>query len=246
MSKLCVTAPLLTDGTCRYLNQCWFPISGFCVIHLRAISQWVPKLLFCIMSLKLYFFIYIITSTSPRGRWVKQSLFPSESQPFYFPCYWHPSRHPGSSQRVFDCRTKRYPDSKVHGANMGPTWGRQDPGGPHVGPRTLLSGYSFITSCTDMERLSCWRFLSSLAAQEVVVTTTSGAAKPLVQLMIKNSNMTTFPFHFVLVFIDKYRYTEISECINLLTYVQRQKIHRSCIDLVGDIVVKTCIKNLYA
>ena len=25
------------------------------------------------------------------------------------------------------------PDSKVHGVNMGPTWGRQDPGGPHVG-----------------------------------------------------------------------------------------------------------------
>ena len=24
------------------------------------------------------------------------------------------------------------PDSKVHGANMGPTWGRQDPGGPNV------------------------------------------------------------------------------------------------------------------
>ena len=26
------------------------------------------------------------------------------------------------------------PDSKVQGANMGPIWGRQDPGGPHVGP----------------------------------------------------------------------------------------------------------------
>ena len=26
------------------------------------------------------------------------------------------------------------PDSKVHGANMGPIWGRQDPGGPQVGP----------------------------------------------------------------------------------------------------------------
>ena len=25
------------------------------------------------------------------------------------------------------------PDSKVYGANMRPTWGRQDPGGPHVG-----------------------------------------------------------------------------------------------------------------
>ena len=28
----------------------------------------------------------------------------------------------------------RIPDSKVYGANMGPIWGRQDPGGPHVGP----------------------------------------------------------------------------------------------------------------
>ena len=29
-----------------------------------------------------------------------------------------------------------YPDSKDHGAYMGPIWGRgrQDPGGPHVGP----------------------------------------------------------------------------------------------------------------
>ena len=26
------------------------------------------------------------------------------------------------------------PNSKVHEANMGPIWGRQDPGGPHVGP----------------------------------------------------------------------------------------------------------------
>ena len=30
------------------------------------------------------------------------------------------------------------PDNKVHGANMGPTWGRQDPGGPHVGPMNFV------------------------------------------------------------------------------------------------------------
>ena len=30
--------------------------------------------------------------------------------------------------------TKITLDSKVHGANMGPIWGRQDPGGPQVGP----------------------------------------------------------------------------------------------------------------
>ena len=30
-------------------------------------------------------------------------------------------------------------DSKFHGANTGPTWGRQDPGGPHVGPMNLAN-----------------------------------------------------------------------------------------------------------
>ena len=32
---------------------------------------------------------------------------------------------------------RSYPDSKVHGANMGPIWGQQDPGGPHGGPMSL-------------------------------------------------------------------------------------------------------------
>ena len=30
-----------------------------------------------------------------------------------------------------------YPDSKVHGDNMGPIWGRQDPDGSHVSPMNL-------------------------------------------------------------------------------------------------------------
>ena len=29
------------------------------------------------------------------------------------------------------------PDSKYHRADMGPIWGRQDPGGPHVSPMNL-------------------------------------------------------------------------------------------------------------
>ena len=29
---------------------------------------------------------------------------------------------------------ENYPNSIVHGANMEPIWGRQDPGGIHVGP----------------------------------------------------------------------------------------------------------------
>ena len=37
------------------------------------------------------------------------------------------------------------PDSKVRGANMGPIWGRQDPGGPHVGHMDLAIWESVLT-----------------------------------------------------------------------------------------------------
>ena len=32
---------------------------------------------------------------------------------------------------------QQYPDSKIHGANMGPTWVLVAPGGPHVGHMNL-------------------------------------------------------------------------------------------------------------
>ena len=39
------------------------------------------------------------------------------------------------------------PDSNVHGANIGPIWVRQDPGGPHVGPMrfAIWAAKSFTT-----------------------------------------------------------------------------------------------------
>ena len=39
---------------------------------------------------------------------------------------------------------KSYPDSKVHGANMGPTWVLWAPDGPMLAPGTLLSGLSYL------------------------------------------------------------------------------------------------------
>ena len=39
---------------------------------------------------------------------------------------------------------RHYPDSKVHGAKMGPTWGRQDPGGLHVGPMNFAAWVSVM------------------------------------------------------------------------------------------------------
>ena len=55
---------------------------------------------------------------------------------------------------LYDCKTHQsvncvcdfwevFPDSKVHGANMGPIWGRQDPGGPHVGPMNFAIWVAF-------------------------------------------------------------------------------------------------------
>ena len=41
---------------------------------------------------------------------------------------WQTSKH---------LRRRRDPDSKVHGANMGPTWVLSAPDGPHVGPMNL-------------------------------------------------------------------------------------------------------------
>ena len=42
------------------------------------------------------------------------------------------------------------PDSKVHGTNMGPIWGRQDPGGPHVGPVNFAIWGAFFNITPDV------------------------------------------------------------------------------------------------
>ena len=40
----------------------------------------------------------------------------------------------GFPKQLFNNCVWAIPDSKAHGANMGPNWGRQDPGGPYIGP----------------------------------------------------------------------------------------------------------------
>ena len=69
------------------------------------------------------------------------------------------------------------PDSKVHGANMGPIWGRHDPGGPHVGPVNFAI-WKFIRSftqytCSHSCVLQCWvryYFTNSLGLHLFVTT----------------------------------------------------------------------------
>ena len=46
------------------------------------------------------------------------------------------------------------PDSKVYGANMGPIWGRQDPGGPHVGHVNFaIWGATILVFCHAVKSL---------------------------------------------------------------------------------------------
>ena len=50
------------------------------------------------------------------------------------------------------------PDSKVHGANMGAIWGRQDPGGPHVGPMNFVIWDPIIEiSSQCLARVIVWK-----------------------------------------------------------------------------------------
>ena len=57
-------------------------------------------------------------------------------------------------------RSWDYPDSKVHGASMGPIWGRQDPIGPHVGPMNLdiwvCVGGCLLSPCAVVHYATNW------------------------------------------------------------------------------------------
>ena len=65
------------------------------------------------------------------GRWFETLLCPVWRNCNKFDCRSATMDTPSTNLQL------RVPDSKVHGANMGPIWGRQDPGEPHVGPMNL-------------------------------------------------------------------------------------------------------------
>ena len=49
-----------------------------------------------------------------------------------------------------------FPDSKVHGANMGPILGRQAPGGPHVGPMNFVIWVVYALKQYDNTKDNIW------------------------------------------------------------------------------------------
>ena len=69
----------------------------------------------------------------------------------YVTCSVESSYHGRMGQWINFCV---YPNSKVHGANMGPTWGRQGPGRPHVGPMNLVI-WARVCLCVFMCKCVC-------------------------------------------------------------------------------------------
>ena len=78
---LSVSINIYCQSAVRHQTIIWTNVDvssmEFCGIHLRTISQPVPKLLFCIRSLKINYTFTITAATFPRGQWVN-SLWPSE------------------------------------------------------------------------------------------------------------------------------------------------------------------------
>ena len=77
---------------------------------------------------------------SLESRW-RQVIIESDDE--LVPNKWQAITWIGVDEVLRCCTASRshIPDSKVHGANMGPIWGRQDPGGPHVGPMSPAISY---------------------------------------------------------------------------------------------------------
>ena len=115
--------PLSFSGQIELLhNKLWYIAR---IVHLRASCG-----------------VYFIVMTNARNMLSIQRTSNLWNMKDRLPCVHYIATSVPDSCQVKHCELRVYPtfnipDSKFHGANMGPIWGRQDPGGPHVGHRNL-------------------------------------------------------------------------------------------------------------
>ena len=68
--------------------------------------------------------------------------------------------HYSPSPESITFHQKTYSDNKIHGANKGPIWGRQDPGGPNVGPMNFAIWVAIATGFYDKFCAICRLFVA--------------------------------------------------------------------------------------
>ena len=66
---------------------------------------------------------------------------------------------------------KMCPDSNVHGAKMGPNWGRQDLGGSHVGPMNFATWVVAFNQYDNVEDLATQRIIQAQCQHIIDLTT---------------------------------------------------------------------------
>ena len=120
----CLTAPS------HYLSQCWLMITDvqwqFCNRYLsHQLKTLATKLIFKILF------------KFPRGQWVKDCFIHGTGTIIWLSESQWSNAEETTSTSAKPQRNNISPNSKVHGANMGPTWVLSAPDGPHVGPMNL-------------------------------------------------------------------------------------------------------------
>ena len=103
-----------------------------------------------------------ITILSTAMQWLRQTptLYSQKESHFYPPQvnYWG----------RFSSNLDNTPDSKVHGAHMGPIWGWQDPGGPMLAPWTLLSGTDNVIMVPQCNQMTCYQTSNNSSHESIV------------------------------------------------------------------------------
>ena len=91
-----------------------------------------------------------------------------------------------------------YSDSKVHGANMGSIWGRQDPDGPHVGPTNLAIRVKKHQGTQQPYRISTWRIRTSCVTLRfsLLKSRTVSLQPALIDSLIKQCNWNLMGTYF--------------------------------------------------
>ena len=74
--------------------------------------------------------------------------------------YWWPNMVSYDIHRHFTGSMRAPPENpdKVFGTNMGPNWGRKNPGGPHGGPMNRLLNMGDVIWESDTDMCATWQF----------------------------------------------------------------------------------------
>ena len=136
--KFCISNPLeftYTTAINKAISEAEMPSILMALFSDREIIclQWS----FTLLRIPL---TYLLQWVYNEFQWCQKRAFVSQITHNWTICS---KAYSGWQQGKYQSSMSLHPDSKVHGANMGPTWVLSVPDGPMLAPWTLLSGWPF-------------------------------------------------------------------------------------------------------